>query len=448
MEDSIEYLFLYLYAIVFAGGLGSSKAGGRSRLDLVDHLPNGKNSISGALVQMTFRRYTEDFLVAPNAVLLDSRLTKIQLRILLALISFQDNKSSKPIFAKREKVAARAGGYKLAVVSRTTTELCDLGWLKKFGNGGRSSPCSYLVTIPEHLKTLTDSVSVTEQKTVTDPVSVSCPQTVTDSVSDTGKETLTEPETVTEQVTVNDSETVTEPVRVNEKKTVTDPVTVTGSDTKTVTEPVTKTVTDSVTGKNPTTEPTNKPTSKTSPSRSQRLEDNSVPVDKSPGALSNSKLELFRDYCQAMGISEHVFNQALSDVVRAHQFGITPNQAIQQTMDSKLKTLNLPVVAGIIQNPPPAHICDDIPEDPTDRIFNRSKKETVIPRSFMPSQHALDVLNSDGIGEEFAESLVGEFISYWSESDHRSSTWNSIFIKHARSQWEYRFGRKKTGSFA
>lgn len=118
-------------------------------------------------------------------VIQDHRLTLIQTRILLAIFSFRDE-TTNLIFPKRKTLAERAG-YSEAIISRTTTQLVELGWLEKIGKGGRSSPCKYKILNPFHPKqTVTESVTVTEPVTVTDPD----PKTVTDPVR--GKELTNE----------------------------------------------------------------------------------------------------------------------------------------------------------------------------------------------------------------------------------------------------------------
>ncbi|QTR47484.1 hypothetical protein J9253_05995 [Thiothrix litoralis] len=140
------------------------------------------------------------FTFCPNEVFQDDRLSKIQLRVLLALFSFRDNKSSNTIHPKRDTLIARIGSYSTEVISRTTSQLVELGWLSKAeNNGGFSRSAIYKLHVPELLlKTVTDSDTVTDsfgysdrfsRETVTDSVN----QTVTDSVrgnKQTNKQTI------------------------------------------------------------------------------------------------------------------------------------------------------------------------------------------------------------------------------------------------------------------
>ncbi len=124
-------------------------------------------------------RMSGDFVLAPNAILRDERLSKIQLKVLLTLFSFRDNKTTKPVCAMRETIAARCG-YSVRVITRATSDLEQLGWLTKTGNGGRSSPCLYELHAPE---TVPESDEVYEPETVpgseTVPESVTVPESAT-----------------------------------------------------------------------------------------------------------------------------------------------------------------------------------------------------------------------------------------------------------------------------
>lgn len=137
-------------------------------------------------------RMSGDFLLAPNAILRDERLSKIQLKVLLTLFSFRDNKTTKPVCAMRETIAARCG-YSVRVITRATSDLEQLGWLTKTGNGGRSSPCLYELHAPE---TVPESDEVCDAETVPESVRVLPPETVPESG------------TVPESVTVPESDTV------------------------------------------------------------------------------------------------------------------------------------------------------------------------------------------------------------------------------------------------
>lgn len=146
--------------------------------------------------------------IVPIEVCMDHRLTLTQIRVLVALFSFR-NKDTGVAKVKRSTLSERCG-YPETRISKTTSELVNLGWILKEGKGGFSQPSSYQVTTPD-LTTITKLVTVQGGTTVT------------------------------EHVTVSDAVTVTEPVTVTHSVTVTEPV------TTTVTEPVTPTVTKPVT---------------------------------------------------------------------------------------------------------------------------------------------------------------------------------------------------------
>lgn len=69
------------------------------------------------------------------------------MRVLIALLSFR-NKTTNLTCPSREKLAERAN-LNLSHVTRTTSELCKLGWLEKTGNGAFSQSARYEICIPE-----------------------------------------------------------------------------------------------------------------------------------------------------------------------------------------------------------------------------------------------------------------------------------------------------------
>lgn len=130
------------------------------------------------------------FAIVPIEVLMDSRLTFRQMRVLIALLSFR-NKATNLTFPKREQLAERTGLDK-AKISTATTELCSLGWLKKTGNGGYSKPNQYEITVPE-------LVTVTETGTVTESVTTTVTELVTPTVTVLGTRNKQTIEQINEQ---------------------------------------------------------------------------------------------------------------------------------------------------------------------------------------------------------------------------------------------------------
>lgn len=120
------------------------------------------------------------FSIMPIEAFMDDRLTKTDLRVLGAILSWR-NKNTNLMWPKREKIAERCN-LPLCKISTSTTHLVALNWLEKEGDGGRSRSSQYKLTVPDILiKTLTDSVTVTESVTVTKQVT----ETLTDSVTKT-----------------------------------------------------------------------------------------------------------------------------------------------------------------------------------------------------------------------------------------------------------------------
>ena len=105
------------------------------------------------------------FAITPIEVIQDQRLTKRQIKVLIALLSFR-GKNTNTVWPSREKLSGRCG-MPVTRISQTTSELVDLGWLTKTGKGGFSKSTRYQITAP-NLVTVTNSVTVT--KTVTPTV--------------------------------------------------------------------------------------------------------------------------------------------------------------------------------------------------------------------------------------------------------------------------------------
>ena len=105
------------------------------------------------------------FAITPIEVIQDQRLTKRQIKVLIALLSFR-GKNTNTVWPSREKLSQRCN-LPVTRISQTTSELVDLGWLTKDGKGGFSKSTRYQITVP-NLVTVTKSVTVT--KTVTPTV--------------------------------------------------------------------------------------------------------------------------------------------------------------------------------------------------------------------------------------------------------------------------------------
>lgn len=87
------------------------------------------------------------FSIIPIEVFLDDRLTKTDLRVLGAMMSWC-NKNTNMMWPKREQISARCG-LSLSKISTATTHLVELGWLKKQGIGGCSRASQYEFLVPD-----------------------------------------------------------------------------------------------------------------------------------------------------------------------------------------------------------------------------------------------------------------------------------------------------------
>ena len=85
------------------------------------------------------------FIISPREIIEDERLTLWQIKVLLALYSFR-NKNTNLVYPSRESISIRCG-IRPSNISKTTSELVNLGWLEKTGKGGTST--TYRVTVPE-----------------------------------------------------------------------------------------------------------------------------------------------------------------------------------------------------------------------------------------------------------------------------------------------------------
>jgi len=96
----------------------------------------------------------------PIEAFMDDRLSKTDLRVLGAILSYADK--SGVCWPKREQIADRCG-LPLTRISTSSSNLVALGWLVKEGNGGCSRSSHYKILTPNlGVKTVTDLVTVTE----------------------------------------------------------------------------------------------------------------------------------------------------------------------------------------------------------------------------------------------------------------------------------------------
>jgi|GEM_PF-3442620 hypothetical protein len=82
-------------------------------------------------------------LYLPPEIMTDDRLTLRQIRVLMAIFSWRKANTNLARIS-RQMIADRTG-YPLSRVSTITTELENLGWVKKTGNGGKGQWTEYRV---------------------------------------------------------------------------------------------------------------------------------------------------------------------------------------------------------------------------------------------------------------------------------------------------------------
>lgn len=117
------------------------------------------------------------FAIVPIEILADRRLGLWHIKVLIGLLSFR-SKNTDTVFPSREALSERIGIHP-SNISKTTTELVELGWLEKVGDGGYSKSSRYKILVPdcaantlaesatEHLsKTVAESATVVETTTV------------------------------------------------------------------------------------------------------------------------------------------------------------------------------------------------------------------------------------------------------------------------------------------
>jgi len=123
------------------------------------------------------------FSIMPVEVFMDERLSKTDLRVLGAILTFR-NKNTNLCWPKRSQIAERCL-LSLPKISTATTHLVSLGWLKKSGNGGCSRASNYQLCVPEiKAKTVPDSGTV---PTVPDSGTQTVPDSGTITVPDSGR---------------------------------------------------------------------------------------------------------------------------------------------------------------------------------------------------------------------------------------------------------------------
>ena len=118
------------------------------------------------------------FSILPNEVILDHSLTLIETRVLIALYSYRDPKSTRPVWPGRAALSKRCG-YHPDVISRTTTALERKGWIRKIRRGKKRTNAYEIVGKSD----LTDPVR-SKESDATDPVRSDATEPVRSIVTD------------------------------------------------------------------------------------------------------------------------------------------------------------------------------------------------------------------------------------------------------------------------
>jgi hypothetical protein len=104
------------------------------------------------------------FAVIPNHLILDHDLTLIETRVLIALYSYRDPKTTNTVWPGRKALAGRCG-YHENVISRATAGLVRKGWIRKIRRGKKQTNAYEIIGKCD----LTDPVTSLESD-LTDPV--------------------------------------------------------------------------------------------------------------------------------------------------------------------------------------------------------------------------------------------------------------------------------------
>jgi hypothetical protein len=70
--------------------------------------------------------------------------------------------------------------------------------------------------------------------------------------------------------------------------------------------------------------------------------------------------------------------------------------------------------------------------------LSHSTEPRRITDDWQPNEDVYDILRLSHIDEDFARSLVPEFIVYWKDSNQVQTSWNSKFLQHAKFHWAKR----------
>ncbi len=60
-----------------------------------------------------------------------------------------------------------------------------------------------------------------------------------------------------------------------------------------------------------------------------------------------------------------------------------------------------------------------------------------VPEDFKPPQRIYELAQKEGIPAEFVDSLINDFIFYWSERKVRRKNWNITFWNRVKQKWSW-----------
>ena len=69
-----------------------------------------------------------------------------------------------------------------------------------------------------------------------------------------------------------------------------------------------------------------------------------------------------------------------------------------------------------------------------------------ITEQWQPNADVFDILNLSHIDQDFALTLIPEFIVYWRDTNQALASWNSKFIQHVKYHWAKRHQMQQTDS--
>lgn len=347
------------------------------------------------------------FALVPIEAVLDDRLTKMQLRVLIALLTFRE-KNTDTVFPKREKLAARCR-YSIDTISRVTSQLVELGWLTKDGRGGWSKASEYRVTVP-------DLELGFEEEAPAESAAVS------------GENKQSESEQLALGETPAKSAAVIAPAKPADSAGVVAP--------QTVAEPGNKTAASSakVDGKStPASSDSTTPAESAGLPRPVRPGAKNIPVTNHGTGNYYQAADTVRPFCIT---ADWTPSHDVVELTAKRGVGRTfIEDALPEFILYWRSRPNVKRYAGAWDQSFAAH-CRRQWERFRCTLDNDSTPRP-IPADFVPNPQCMALLAAAGIPAEFVDGLVGEFVLYWRESREVRSSWNTVFLQRVKFRWTH-----------